>query len=303
MDILTLYWRTILDVGLILVFAYLLFSNLHLSRLMGALKGLGVVAVMWFIARTLDFPLAEATFRYIVQFSFLALMIMFPKDFQQLLEHIGRRRMFNMNTQGLIRNDSRKELAKAVITMARKRQGGILVIARESGLEDEIMSGEFIGEMSIKQSFIELLTHRESKVSSGAVIIKDDQIVSVNAILPLTENKQLESVGAGKRHLAGLGIVADKDCVSIIVSGETGAITMVGKFDGVLSVDFAMPLKEVDVVDGIDEDFILYRIEEYLKGTSKTNKQESKAKSSRKQQEAASAKRKQQQAKKPSASK
>lgn len=285
LDMLIGYGKNALDIGIILLFLYILFSNLHVSRLMGALKGLGVVVVLWFIARTLDFPMAENTLRQIVQFSFLGLMIMFPKDFRQLLENIGRRRIFSWNTQNLIRNDSRNELAKAIVTMARRRYGGIIVIARESGLEDEIMSGDYIGEMAIKQDYVEMLVHPESKANRGAIIIKDDQIISANAQLPLTENKQLMSVGAGKRHLAGLGIVADKDCMAIIVSGETGAITMVGKFDDVLSVDFAMPLKEMDVVDGIDEDFIKYRLEEYLKGTSRTEKKEKRAKASRKQRE------------------
>lgn len=266
MDFIQTYGKMLFDIGLIGLFLFILFSNLHMTRLIGAIKGVAVVAVLWFTARILGLPMAETTLGYVVQFSFLGLMILFPKDFRTLLENIGRRRAFSWNTQNLIRNDSREHLAKAVVSLARKRHGAIIVIAREDTLDEEALSGEFIGEMAIRQSFIEMLAHPESTTHKGAIIIKDDQIIAAKALLPVAENKSLESVGAGKRHLAGLGVVADKDCVAIVVSGETGAITMIGKLNGSISIDFAQPIKDVDLIDGIDEEFILKRLEDYLRG-------------------------------------
>lgn len=261
-----------------------------MTRLIGAIKGVAVVALLWFVARLFGLPMAETTLGYIVQFSFLGLMILFPKDFRILLENIGRRRAFSWNTQNLIDKESREQLAKAVVSLARKRHGAIIVIAREDSLDEEVLSGEYIGEMAIRKPFIEMLAHPDSHTNRGAIIIKDNQIIGAKAMLPVAENKNLESVGAGKRHLAGLGVVADKDCMAIVISGETGAITLIGKLQGAISIDFAQPLKDVDLIDGIDEEFILKRIEDYLRGNDsvqrKANKKNKQKKVQKKVQKA-----------------
>lgn len=266
MDFIVTYGIMTLDIVMLLVFFYIIFTNLPIKRIAGAVKGILFVVFLWFVARLLNFHMAEAVLGQIIQYGFLAVIILFPNEFRKLLENIGRRRIFSWNTNRLISMDSRRELANAVINMARKKTGAIIVIAREDNLSDEAEAGAELGELDIKREYIEMIFSEGSEIRNGAVIIRDDAIISANARLPLAENDKLREAGAGKRHLAGLGIVVKRDSMSIVVSADTGHITMIGYIDGKALVDLAMPLREYDLQDGIDEQYIMVRIEDFLRG-------------------------------------
>lgn len=283
-DYIVTYGVMTLDVLMLLAFFYIVFTNLPIKRLAGAVKGILLVVVLWFISRLLNFYMAEAVLGQIIQYGFLAMIILFPTEFRKMLENVGRRRVFGWNTNRLIERESRQELAEAVVSMARRKQGAVIVIAREDGLDEESEKGTYIGEMAIKKEFIELLFDRDSKVSTGAVIIKDDMIISSNVRLPIANNRQLEDAGAGRRHLAGLGVVLKRDCVSIVVSGDTGYITMIGRLGGEVETDFALPLREFDLQDGIDETYIVDRLEDFLKGKDEEVIQAKKQKKKKKQE-------------------
>lgn len=274
MDFIVTYGIMTMDVLLLLAFFYIIFKNLPIKRIAGAVKGILFVVVLWFVSRLLNFHMAEAVLGQIIQYGFLAVIILFPNEFRKLLENIGRRRVFSWNTGRLIELESRRELATAVVNLAKKKNGAVIVIAREDNLDVESATGNYVGEMEIKSEFIEMMFSKESPLRNGALIIKDDAIVSANARLPLAENRQLEDAGAGKRHLAGLGVVAKRDCMSIVVSADTGYITIIGYIGEKVEIDFAMPLREYDLHDGIDEDFIVQRIEDYLQGKSHGEEEE-----------------------------
>lgn len=279
MDIILEFGKMIFDIGLVGFFIFIIFVNLPLGKLFNAFKGLLIAVIIWFIARTLNLPMTEASVGQVVQFGLLGMIIMYPREFRMLLENIGRRKIFSWNTNKLIEKESRKELSEAVVELARNRQGGIIVVAREDGLEDEALSGDYIGEMEIKKEFLTALMNNENETSKGALIIRDDRIIATNVKLPMLRNKALEDNGAGKRHLAGLGIVNERDCAVIVLSAETGAISFMGKKDGKLVVEFASFLKDVSPNDGIDEDDIEHKLFELLKGTDeKKPKKEAKPK-------------------------
>ena len=268
-----------LDFIFIFIFFYLIYVNLPLHRMVGVFKGIIFVIVLWFLAKTFHFELSSTILGEIVKYGFLAIVILFPKEIKKMLESIGRRRIFSWNINGLISPTSRRELAETIADMSRKKIGGIFVIAREATLDEEIDSGVYIGEMSIQKEYLELLFHPESKVRDGAVIIKDDEVISARCRLPVIEHETLENAGAGSRHLAGLGVTYKHDCVAIVVSETTGDISFMGRKDGKVGLDFAIPLKENDPVDGISEDDIITIIENYLRGgNGKDNKPKPKAK-------------------------
>lgn len=272
MDFLQTFGLRVMDVLFILLFFYLIFSNLPMKRLGGAIKGMVVVAVLWFIANSLNFHMASAVLGNITQYGFLLLIIMFPTEFRKLLENIGRRRVFSWNTKRLIEQESRKEVANAVINMARRKQGATIVIAREDNLDEEIMNGEELGDVFISQNTIEAYFNPRSSTKDGAIIIRDDMILSAGSRLPIAKSTDLERTGAGKRHLSGLGVVTKNDCMAIVVSGDTGTISFFGKIDGKINVDFALKLRDIDLHDGVDANYVVNRIEDYLKGTDKDEK-------------------------------
>lgn len=267
MDIITSFGSQALDFVFIAVFFYILLKNLPLGRLGGAFKGAILVVCIWFITRIFHFQLSETILGNIIEYGFLALMILFPLEFRKLMENLGRRRVFNWNTKGLIDMDSRKELATAVINLARRKEGGLFVIARQDTLDDLSNDGVYVGESEIHHEFLELAFHRDSKIKQGAVIIKDDAIVSTNVYLPVAVTRKLEQHGLGDRHLAGLGVVHEYDCMAIIVSESTGNVTIIGRINGIPDIDLGRRIKYEDFQQGIDEAYIINQIEYYLKGT------------------------------------
>lgn len=291
MDFIITYGTMLLDILIIVTLFYVLLKNLPLNKLRGAVKGMLYVAVIWFVvARILNMPMASALLGTLTQYGFLLIVILYREEFKQAIEVIGRKRVLSTNTETLISTPSRKELAKAVMTMARKKHGGVIVIARESTLDDVILNGTETGDTYISQNFIQMNFHPESMQKGGALIIKDDMILSVDSRLPLARARELESTGAGRRHFAGLGVVTEYDCMSIVVSGSTGTISMFGKIDGKTQVDYARRVVDVDIHEGIDEMYVVSKIEEYLKGG--TSKQQNKTKSTGKKNKKAPKKQK-----------
>lgn len=264
MDLLATYGNQILDVLFIIFFFYMVLSNLPLGRLTGAFKGILIIVILWFIARLFEFSMAQTVLGQIIQYGFLALIIMYPLEFKKLLETLGRRRIFSWNTKGLISMDSRRELARAIMTMARNKYGGIFVIARQDTLDEEIANGVVMGESEIHQEVLEMYFHPDSDVKNGALIIKDDFVASVRSHLPIARYKPLIDAGLGDRHFAGLGVTNLYDCMSIVVSGDTGRITFIGKEDGKVKIRLGLMLKEQDLIEGIDEEGIMTLIEHYL---------------------------------------
>src|SRR5690606_28600206 len=98
LDYIVTYGIMTLDVLMLLVFFYIIFTNLPIRRIAGAVKGILFVVVLWFTSRLLNFHMAEAVLGQIIQYGFLAVIILFPNEFRKLLENIGRRRVFSWNT-------------------------------------------------------------------------------------------------------------------------------------------------------------------------------------------------------------
>lgn len=269
MDLLSTYGIQILDVGFIIFLFIILFSNLPLHRMMGAFKGIIFIVILWFIAKILSLSMAETILSQIIQYGFLGIIILYPMDFKKLLENVGRRRFFNSNINSLISPIGRKELAKGLIQLARNKDGAIVVIAKGDNLDEEVETGMFVGEMDIKHEFIEMIFHKESKVKDGAVIIKDDEIIATNCRLPIAEFKGLRESGAGDRHLAGVGVVSERDCIALVVSGSQATISVIGYKKGKLFAEYSIPLKEENHKEGITEESLVTIMEQLLKDTTR----------------------------------
>lgn len=272
MDFISTYGLQILDVAFIIFFFIVIFSNLPLHRMMGVFKGIIFIIILWFFARLFSFSMAETILSNIIQYGFLGLLILFPNEFKKLLENLGRRRFFNWNINSLIALDSRRKLAKALVHLADKKQGAIVVIAKGDNLDEEIDSGTFVGEMAIESEFIEMIFHSESDVKDGALIIKDNEIVSTKCRLPVLKNEHLEKAGAGSRHFAGLGVTSAYDCIAFVVSETVGTISIMGYLNGKLSTEYALELKQYNVKEGITEDDLVTLMETYLKDNTRKKK-------------------------------
>ncbi|MGY4876101.1 diadenylate cyclase [Bacillus licheniformis] len=265
-----------LDALVLATFFFIVFRNLQAMRVTGLLKGAILVVGMWLFARLFSLKMTESIVTIILQYAFLAVIIMFPKEFRGMLDRFGRRKVFSWNRDRLISMESRKELVRSIMDLSRKKRGALIVIAREDDLQQEIDSGTLLGEVNIKKEVIDLLFSSDSELNNGAVIIRDNAIVSANSRLPIVENQQLQRWGAGSRHLGAVGIVQEKDSIAIAVSADTGKITLVGYIGKNLSVDLGLELKEFNIQAGVDEQALLMRIDKLIQGKGDSKKVKSK---------------------------
>jgi len=160
----------------------------------------------------------------------------------------------------------RKAIANAVMSLSRQRVGAFIVISRESDLNEEIERGDKLGEIMVSSSMIQTL-FEGSSYSKGAMIIRDNAIISANSMLDIARRDDLIRSGAGNRHLAALQVTHSKDCIAIVVSGTTGKITVAGKVGRKLEYMYAMETKQMDIHNGIDE----FELEHIIEGLM-TNK-------------------------------
>src|SRR5699024_3031258 len=149
---------------------------------------------------------------------------------------------------------------------ARRREGAYINITRKSDLEEEINDGERIGSLSINKNVITELLKENSHFSKGAMIIRDNEIASMNVLTNMTNYSGLVRKGAGKRHLGAFWVASERDCIALVVSGTTGRITIASTEKKDLKYTYSLPTKETDITNGLDVDSLAAMIEGRLTG-------------------------------------
>lgn len=227
-------------------------------------KGMLWVFGIWGIAKIVGLDTVDMVFGTMIAYSFLAVIVLFPDEFRSMLDGYGRKRLFKWNKDSLLDEESRKELVTSILQMSKARTGALIVIARGSNLEAEINSGDNLGNVVVRSELIKSLFEQGSYYNNGAVIIRDNYMVSANSLLPIVRRDDLVQAGAGQRHLAALGITYEQDCVAIVVSETTGKITLSSRVGKELDYMFALETKEMNIVEGLDEYELGARIDNLL---------------------------------------
>ena len=185
-------------------------------------------------------------FRWLVTNSLPALLVAIPVIFQpelrRLLERLGR-------TGSLLARSSDKDQLEATLSaissvtqrLSKRRLGGLIVLERETGLERYIETGVRIDALVCEELLLTIF-HNNTALHDGAAIIRDNRIISASSLLPLSRQGSV-STSLGTRHRAGLGLTEATDAIVVIVSEETGVISVA--YDGrlVRNLDEARLLK------------------------------------------------------------
>ena len=155
---------------------------------------------------------------------------------------------------------SEREIIKTVMYMARNRIGGSIIIEGERPLLDIEDTGDSFGFGTITSDFLNTIMG-SFDMSKGATLIRRDHVVAYNCKMPIFKYELLIKKGAGNRHLGAMGTMLEyPDSVIIVVSGTTGKISMFGHLGTETSIDFGMQLKETDIINGVGEDELVYRL-------------------------------------------
>lgn len=224
-------WHNIVDVAILAVLIYNVIKLVIHTRSNSLFKGIAVVLMMAWLSGMLRFNAVSWLLNQVISMGLLVIIILFQPEFRRGLDQIGRskimRRMFGVSA---MRKETEQverpvtEIVHAMNDMARKRIGALIVIERLTGLGDVIESGTRV-DAEISAPLIENIFEPNTPLHDGAMIIRNRRIIAAACILPLSEDPSI-SRDLGTRHRAAIGITEATDAVSLIVSEETGIISM-----------------------------------------------------------------------------
>lgn len=218
----------LIDILLIAFIVYQLLKLIKETRAMQLVKGILILFLAleissWFHLNTLNYLLRSA-----MQVGMFAVVVIFQPELRSLLEKMGRTkvgRIINIAT-GTSNNQEYaiREIVRAVLNLSETKTGALIVIERETKLGDVIGTGTLI-DAEVSSALLENLFVPKTPLHDGAVIIRGDRIHTAGCFLPLTSNEHL-SRELGTRHRAALGISEASDALVIVVSEETGKISI-----------------------------------------------------------------------------
>lgn len=219
--------RDVIDILIVAVVLYKLFTLIKETRAEQLIKGIGILLVLTKLSDmaelyTINWILANA-----MTVGTLALLIVFQPELRRGLEYIGRSRFLSKSFIE-IRGESMSrvvdEIVEATASLSRQKIGALMVLEKQTGLNEVVETGTKIGGLVTSDLLINIFIPN-TPLHDGAVIIKDDIIKAAACFLPLTDSSTV-SKELGTRHRAAIGISERSDSLSIIVSEETGAISI-----------------------------------------------------------------------------
>lgn len=223
-------WHNIADVMILAVLIYYGIKLVMHTRSNSLFKGIGAVLVVAWLANALHLSAVSWLLTQIISMGLLFVVILFQPEFRRGLEQIGRsklmRRFIGLPSKEAPERveSSVSEIVRAMTDMSRKRIGALIVIERHTGLADVIESGTRV-DAEISAPLIENIFEPNTPLHDGAMVILNRRIEAAACILPLSEDPTI-SRDLGTRHRAAIGITETTDAVSLVVSEETGIISM-----------------------------------------------------------------------------
>lgn len=222
----------ITDIVEIIIFALLIYyviGWIRDTKAWSLLKGLIVLIIIWVIAGIFQFQAIIWIFVNTINVGIIALMIIFQPELRRGLEQLGRKNIslftFDFkNTNKKFSDKTIQEIVSATFEMAKCKTGALMVIEGESPLGEYESTGIMLNADVTAALLINIFEHN-TPLHDGAVIIKNDKITAATCILPVSDNMQL-SKELGTRHRAGVGLSEVVDGLIIIVSEETGKVSL-----------------------------------------------------------------------------
>lgn len=219
------FWD-IIDILLVAIILYKFYEMLQDTRAIALVKGLGVLMLLTVISNALQLHAIFWLLQKSVTLLVVALPIVFQPELRRALEHLGQGRFFGSS---VVINDEEarrivNEIDKAVFSMARNRIGALLVFERSMGLKDICDTGIRIDGL-ITADFLINVFIPNTPLHDGAAVIHGQRLLAAGCLLPLTDNRTL-STELGTRHRAAIGLSEQCDALVVVVSEETGTVSI-----------------------------------------------------------------------------
>ncbi len=219
-----LRWLDLLDIGLVAFIIYRIILLIKGTRAVQMLLGLAVILFVYVASQVGGLYTLHWLLDNFLSSIILVIIVIFQNDIRRALMHVGRNPFFS----GLSYREEGElidELVKASVVMANRRIGGLIVIERDTGLKDFLEVGTEL-DARVSSDLLTSIFLPYSPLHDGAVVIQQGRLKQAGCFLPLSQNPDI-SKALGTRHRAAIGLTELVDAVAIVVSEETGRISIV----------------------------------------------------------------------------
>lgn len=265
-------WTTLISIIDILIVTFFIYQLIRIAKGTKAtelLKGILVIITIKFVSSLFQLHTTEYIVDFVIQWSAIALIVIFQPELRRGLQHIGRGSLFTIRKEANPVEEAIEELTEAVKYMGRRKIGALISIERESPLNEYIKTGTAL-DARISSEIIINAFIPNTPLHDGAMIIKDLTIASAASYLPLSESAAIPKK-YGTRHRAAIGLSEDTDAITIVVSEETGALSIADRSN--LMADLSVEeLQEylIDELVPIEEEKEENKVTEYLNNLVET---------------------------------
>jgi diadenylate cyclase len=229
----TLTVTAVIDILAVAFVIYQLLEIVRGTRAAHILIGILAVVIAYEVAARTGLEALRSLLASLAPYTAIAIIVLFQSEIRRTLARLGRKRLFG----GYRRPESTAEILLAIGSMSRDRIGALIVLERDIGLRTFIESGVRL-DSAISRDLLLSIFLPGTALHDGSVIIQKDRIASAACFLPLSVNPAFTS-NTGTRHRAGIGITEETDCLALIVSEESGTISVAafGDIESGLSIE------------------------------------------------------------------
>ena len=214
-------WQDVIDIFLVAFIIYRIMVLIRGTRAVQMAAGLGVIILTYFVAKKLEFYTLHWLLGTALSSLFLLIVIVFQDDIRRVLTQFGQPPFLRYKVKTF---HALEEVSKAASEMSQNRIGALIVLERSIGLSEYIETGTKI-DAEVSRILLLTIFAKCTPLHDGAVIIRGGRLTAAGCVLPLTSNPAI-SRRLGTRHRAGIGVTEQNDSVSVIVSEETGSISV-----------------------------------------------------------------------------
>lgn len=211
--------KIVLEIIILWYVIYMILLFVKGTRSEQLLKGLLIVGIIFIVTQQLGLEAINWILTRLFPISVIALLIIFQPELRRGLAQLGQLGIYQENMEVV------DEVAASAIELSRKRVGALMVIERETGLKSYIETGTSI-EAKVSVPLLASIFITQSPLHDGAVIIEHGKLVAAGCVLPLTQQEKGLPKSFGMRHRAAIGISEETDAVAVVVSEETGGISV-----------------------------------------------------------------------------